>query len=199
MKLSEDYLSVLDATTQGELLAELVRFSHQLGFENVSAMAAFDHAGEEPKFISVDNTPAGYVEAAEDLVAGRHDPVMQHCKHKSTPIAWDQSTYVAVGQGAKWEQQARHGYACGIAWAMHMPGGRHFALGVDRAGGLPVSPSDLTRRVAALQLGGGAHPGHCRRHRGQACAQCDSQAGVFEQAPRSGEGAEAWADSVIRC
>ena len=152
MKLSQDYLSVLDAKTQGALLTELVRFTRRLGFENVSAMAAFDRAGGEPEFISVDNTPAGYVDAADDLAAGKRDPVMQHCKHKSTPIVWDQSTYVAAGQGAKWEQQARHGYACGIAWAMHMPGGHHFALGVDRAGGLPASSSELTRMVAALQL-----------------------------------------------
>ncbi|MCR5884522.1 autoinducer binding domain-containing protein [Rhizobacter sp. J219] len=152
MKLGEDYLSVLGSKTKGALLAELVRFSHQLGFEYVSAMSAFDHAGGEPEFISVDNTPEGYVDAANDLGAGKRDPVMQHCKYKSVPIVWNQATYVEAGQATKWEQQAQHGYACGIAWAMHMPAGRHFVLGVDRAQALPACSAELSRMVSTLQL-----------------------------------------------
>lgn len=152
MTLSEDYLSVLGAKTNEALLAELVRFSQRLGFENVTALAVFDHVAGDSEFIWVCNGPAGHVEMADDRSAGKRDPVMQHCRHKSVPIVWNQATYVQAGQGAKWEQQAQHGYACGIAWAMHMPAGRHFVLGVDRAQALPACSAELSRMVSALQL-----------------------------------------------
>ncbi|MBC7957980.1 MAG: autoinducer binding domain-containing protein, partial [Cytophagales bacterium] len=79
-------------------------------------------------------------------------PVMQHCKTKSVPIIWDQSTYIHAGHADKWEQQARFGYRYGISLALHMPEGRHFLLGVDRDQPLPKDPTEVTRMVASLQL-----------------------------------------------
>ena len=152
MMLNDHYMSVLEAKTRDHLLAQLVQFTEQLGFETVTALAVFDRAMSESEFISIHNTPAAHLAMADDPALNKRDPVMQHCKHRNIPIVWDQSTYLAVGQGAKWEQQAQHGYACGIAWAMHMPAGRHFMLGVDRAQALPTSPDYLTRTVAAVQL-----------------------------------------------
>lgn len=152
MTLSEDYLSVLGARTSEALLAELVRFSERLGFETVTALAVFDHAPSESEFIYIDNCPAGHAEMADDRSANKRDPVMQHCKNKGTPLVWNQATYVEAGQATKWEQQAQHGYACGIAWAMHMPAGRHFMVGVDRTLALPACPAELSRMVSALQL-----------------------------------------------
>jgi DNA-binding CsgD family transcriptional regulator len=68
------------------------------------------------------------------------------------PIIWDQDTYVANGAGELWEQQARFGFATGIALALHLPEGRHFLLGVDRDQSLPADPAVLQRVVADLQL-----------------------------------------------
>jgi len=51
-----------------------------------------------------------------------------------------------------WEEQARFGYRTGIALALHLPEGRHFMLGMDRAEPLPSNPGELTRLVADLQL-----------------------------------------------
>jgi DNA-binding CsgD family transcriptional regulator len=90
--------------------------------------------------------------AFADFNNGRRDPVMQHCKHHSVPIIWNQDTYTSVGQGDKWEMQARYGYRCGIALALHLPDGRHFQLGVDRDQPLPHGSAELTRLVADLQL-----------------------------------------------
>jgi DNA-binding CsgD family transcriptional regulator len=77
---------------------------------------------------------------------------MQHCKAGTIPIVWDQATYVADGAGEMWEEQAAFGFRTGIALALHFPEGRHFMMGVDRAGGLPKAPDDLSRVVADLQL-----------------------------------------------
>lgn len=83
---------------------------------------------------------------------GLRDPVMQHCKHSGIPIVWDQSTYVSAGRGEMWEEQARFGYRCGIAVAMHLPYGRHFFLGVDRDRPLPRNREKMTRLVEAFAL-----------------------------------------------
>jgi len=138
--LQSSYLSVLEATNREELKIELVRFATELGFDIIGASAVIDRFQIDPVFISVDNTPVGFVDAFYDRSHGKRDPVSQHCKINSAPIIWDQSTYVAVGQGERWEHQASFGYRCGISLALHLPAGRHFFFGVDRYQPLPKNP-----------------------------------------------------------
>jgi len=150
--LQSGFTSVLQARNQDELLAEIVRFTRELGFETVGAIAVVDHFQSDSEFIAVGNTPAGYRDAFLDVNNWRRDPVLQHCKRNSVPIVWDQRTYVTAGEVDKWEVQARFGYRTGIALALHLPEGRHFMMGVDRDQALPVGSAELTRMVADLQL-----------------------------------------------
>lgn len=150
--LQSGFTSVLEARSREDLLSEIVRFSQNLGFQTVSAMTVIDHLLGESEFITVDNTPAAYKEVFHASGTGRSDPVMQHCKHTSIPIIWDQETYVAAGRAENWERQASFGYCTGIALALHMPDGKHFFIGVDRDEPLPKHAGELTRMVADLQL-----------------------------------------------
>ncbi len=150
--LQGGFTEVLDTRSRGEFQQQIVAFSQRLGFATVSATVVIDHLLGEAEFITVDNTPQGYKDAFQDRQSWRLDPVMQHCKRHSMPIIWDQQTYVTQGLGDKWEEQARHGYGCGIALALHMPEGRHFFFGVDRDRPASVEPRTLTRVVADLQL-----------------------------------------------
>jgi len=150
--LQSGYLSVLGAKTRDELQAQLVHFTRQLGFETFGAIAVVDHFLGEPEFIIIDNTPAAYRATFQDHNSGKRDPVMQHCKTKSVPIIWDQSTYVKANQADKWEQQACFGYRCGISLAMHMSKGLHFLVGVDRDRPLPACSDEVRRMTADLQL-----------------------------------------------
>jgi DNA-binding CsgD family transcriptional regulator len=150
--LQTEYQQVLEATNRVEFTDAIVRFTQQLGFATVSAMTVVDHSIGESQFITVDNTPRGYIEYFKDFEGGRKDPVMQHCRKQSVPIVWDQSTYVGGGLGDLWEEQARFGYRYGVALALHLPEGRHFFLGVDRDVPLPRDRGELTRIVADLQL-----------------------------------------------
>ncbi len=150
--LQSGFSSVFEAQSRDDLQTEIVRFARGLGFETVSAITVIDHLLGQPEFISLHNAPPAYHELMADDKVGRCDPVMQHCKKKSIPIIWDQTTYISAGQAASWERQARFGYSTGIALALHMPEGRHFVLGVDRDQPLPAQTQELTRIVADLQL-----------------------------------------------
>jgi DNA-binding CsgD family transcriptional regulator len=150
--LQTDYLSVLETRNRDEFRSVLLGFAQRIGFQTVSAMTVVDRGPGASEFIIVDNTPQAYLENFHDMARARRDPVMQHCKRQSLPIIWDQNTYVANGQGDLWEEQARFGYATGIALALHLPDGRHFFFGVDRDQKLPSDRSELTRLVADLQL-----------------------------------------------
>lgn len=150
--LQSSYLSVLETKTRNELHAQLAHFTRQLGFETFGAMAVVDHFLAESELLTIDNTPAAYRATFLDHNNGKRDPVMQHCKTKSVPIIWDQSTYVKANQADKWEQQASFGYRCGISLAMHMPKGHHFLVGVDRDQPLPACTDEVRRRTADLQL-----------------------------------------------
>lgn len=150
--LPAGYTSVLEARNKDEFRDAVVRFTHQLGFETVSAMTVIDHHLGRSEFITVDNTPEGFNDTYSDPALGRRDPVMQHLKRQSVPIIWDQSTYIANGAIDLWEHQAHYGFNTGIAMALHLPEGRHFLLGVDRDQALPVDVAELQRVVADLQL-----------------------------------------------
>ncbi len=150
--ISGSYQSVMQARNREEFRAEIIRFTRQLGFQTVSAMVVIDRTLGKSEFITIDNTPQAYLDSYVDEIAGKRDPVSQHCKKASLPIIWNQDTYVSQGLGDKWEHQAKFGYATGIAMALHLPEGRHFMLGVDRDQDLPADPSELQRVVADLQL-----------------------------------------------
>lgn len=150
--LESECLPVLEVRTLDELHAQLLRFTASLGFDFFSAMAVVDRAPGESEFLAIDNAPVAYRGLLRDLSLGKIDPVMQHCKQRSVPIVWDQSTYVRANRAYKWEAQARFGYRCGIAMAVHLPNGRHFSLGLDRHQPLPDNPGKVTRMVASLQL-----------------------------------------------
>jgi DNA-binding CsgD family transcriptional regulator len=150
--LQGGFSEVMKSRNRDEFQQELVSFAWRLGFDTVAATVVIDHLLGDAEFITVDNTPRAYKEAFFNPQNGRRDPVMQHCKRKSVPIIWDQSTYVTQGLGDKWEEQARFGLGNGICLALHMPEGRHFILGVERDRPAPADAVELTRLVADLQL-----------------------------------------------
>ena len=150
--LQGGYLSVMEARSQEEFRSEIVRFSHDLGFDTVSAITVIDRPLSAPEFIAVHNAPEAYCDAMDASELQRRDPVMQHCKQHSVPIIWNQDTYTSSGAADIWEEQAQFGYRNGVCLALHMPEGRHFVLGVDRVQAMPKDPSELTRMVADLQL-----------------------------------------------
>lgn len=150
--LHGEHLSVLEAKTKDELLAQIVRFAGNLGFQTVTASSVVDQTVGEPEFAWVDNAPHAYREVREDRDTAKRDPVMQHCKRSGVPIAWSQATYVEAGQAAVWEEQARFGYRHGICHAMHLPKGRHFLFGVDRDQPLPRDSKQINRMVALLLM-----------------------------------------------
>jgi DNA-binding CsgD family transcriptional regulator len=151
--LQGDYLSVLEATDLNQFRAVVIRFAQQLGFETVTAVVAVDRPERgEPEFVAVHNTPLAFEQSFEDLSMARRDPVMQHCKRQTMPIMWSQKTYLDHGAIDLWDVQAQFGYRNGIAMSLHLPEGRHFTLGVDRAQTLPIDSGELTRMVADLQL-----------------------------------------------
>lgn len=146
------FTSVLEVRNVEELHSEVLRFTKWLGFDLMSAFIAVDKATGGTDFHSIDNAPDGYRQVFENPDYVQLDPVMQHCKKRSTPIIWDQSTYVEAGLGNKWELQAGFGYRTGVGLALHLPDGKHFMIAVDRDKQLPEHPTELTRIVADLQL-----------------------------------------------
>jgi DNA-binding CsgD family transcriptional regulator len=152
MSLFERFASVLEAGSTDELLSSLVSFTKRLGFDTVTAIAVLDHPRGQSQFFAVDNAPEELMAIVDHPDSARADPVMQHCKRSCLPIVWDQQTYVAAGNGDKWETQAHFGYRTGIGLAMHLPAGRHFCIGVDRDKALPSCVDEVARMAGELQL-----------------------------------------------
>lgn len=149
--LSDSFESILHVKTKQDFLKGIVSFANQLGFDKVSVLAVYEPTPGQPRFSGIGNFPESYTELFSQE-ANRRDPVMQHMRHRSVPLVWNQATYTSNGVGDLWEEQAPFGYKAGISLAMHMPAGRHFGIGVERDQSLPTDRVELSRLVADLQL-----------------------------------------------
>ena len=130
-RLHRQCLEVLHAKTVKDFVRISGEFGQSMGCHSMAAMVVTSHAPGLAEVRSVTSTPPEYLPIFEDEAAGNRDPVFLHCKHSSQPIVWDQDTYVAIGEGDLWDEQAAFGLRSGIGVAFHLPRGRHFVFGVD--------------------------------------------------------------------
>ena len=134
-------LDVLHATSVRDLTRQMVAFVHHVGFETVGAMIVTTHSPTLTEFQTITNAPEAFLEEFHDQEHARLDPVSTHCARSSSPIVWDQRTYVEANAEFLWELQEPFGYRSGIAVAMHLSRGRHFMFGanwsVDRCDRVP--------------------------------------------------------------
>lgn len=150
--LDERFASLLTIRTRDDLRSQAVKFARWLGFDTICVLGVQDRPVGDSLFVRVENIPSDYRGIFESARRGRNDPVMQHCKHRGTPIVWGRDIYLANDRMDFWEEQAPFGFRSGIALALHLPGGRHFFAGVDRDQDLPADSADITRATAYLHL-----------------------------------------------
>lgn len=146
------YLDVASSRDKASFEKRLVHFADQMGFPLVSGALVLDRPAEPSLFIPIGNTSDEYAESFSSPELSRKCPVLARMKTLGHPFTYDQSLYVHDGVGYLWEHQAAFGYKTGIAMALHMPGGRHFLLGVDRDEPLPADDVAVIRMMADLQL-----------------------------------------------
>jgi len=124
-------LEILHSNTPYEYKKLVGQFVNTLGFDTFGCTVITDHSAGLTEFQSLTNAPPEYLSDFQDLVGAKLDPVSQHCKRSSSPIAWNQDVYVAADRGDFWEHQAPFGFKSGISIALHLPHGRHFLFGVS--------------------------------------------------------------------
>jgi len=151
-----DYQQLIDVGLSEDFESferRLVATADALGFPIISGVLMRGVLQDaDVQITSLGNTPDAYVAAAKDLGDTRRDPVMARLMAQSVPVVYDQQTYVAAGVGELWEMQAPYGYKTGIAVKLHLPGDKHFLLGVDREEALPEPGTQLMQMIAGLQL-----------------------------------------------
>ena len=148
----QDYLDISDAPDMPALETRLVRFANELDFGIISGALFIEHAAGRVSSFCMGNTPEAYSSTFTSTTVGKRDPVMRRLKRLSAPFVYDQSMYAQEGAGDLWDAQAPFGYKTGIAMALHLPGGKHFVMGVDRDQPLPSDDIAVTRMMADLQL-----------------------------------------------
>jgi len=151
MKLQR-FLDISEAGSLQSFEKQLIEFAGELDFGIVAAALVVDRPGNESTFFSLGNGPAEFAEAAKSVEDSKRDPVLKRLKHMSVPFVYNQSLYVGEGAGDLWEQQAAFGYKNGISVALHLPGNKHFLLGVDRDAPMPEDETKVVRLLADLQL-----------------------------------------------
>jgi DNA-binding CsgD family transcriptional regulator len=148
----QDFRDVSEATDIASLESLLVKFASDLDFGIISGALVIEQPAGRSKNFHFGNTPAAFSDSFSSTAIGQRDPVMRRLKRLSAPFVYDQQLYVGEEAADLWDAQASFGYKTGIAMALHMPGGKHFIMGVDREETLPSDDVILTRMMADLQL-----------------------------------------------
>lgn len=148
----QDFLDISLAQDVASFEHGLVKVANHLDFGFVSTLFVTERVGQRPRVVSCGNRPEAYLEVAENPVGFGRDPVLERLKTLNIPFVYDQKLYVKEGAADLWDAQAAFGFRTGIALALHLPGGKHFALGVDRDAALPRSDMKITRMMGDLQL-----------------------------------------------
>ncbi|RZJ12137.1 MAG: LuxR family transcriptional regulator [Rubrivivax sp.] len=149
-----NYQQLIDVGLSDDLESferRLVSTAEALGFPIISGVLLRNSAGGSQRKI-YGNTPEAYLASASDQQDARRDPVVEHLRTRTVPVVYNQATYVAAGVGELWETQALYGYRTGIGVKLHLPGEKHFMMGVDREEPLPEPGEKLMQTVAGLQL-----------------------------------------------
>ena len=131
---------------------QLVELANEMEFELVSGLVVTEMPNGPAQLVRVGNTPSAFLESFNDVDNSDRDPVLQRLKNLSVPVIYDQGLYVRESAADLWEEQAPFGYRTGISVALHLPGQRHFVLGLDREKALPKSEIKLMRMLGDLQL-----------------------------------------------
>lgn len=131
---------------------QLIDLANEMEFGLVSGVVVTEMPGGTAHVVSVGNTPSAFLESFNDRTDAARDPVYQRLRTLSVPVIYDQDLYVRERAADLWEEQAPFGYRTGISVALHLPGQRHFLLGLDREQALPKSEDKLMRMLGDLQL-----------------------------------------------
>jgi DNA-binding CsgD family transcriptional regulator len=124
-------LDLLHASNVHDFKRQIVSFIQDLGFSTFGAMVVTDHSATLREFQILGNAPEAYLSDFENIEHSHIDPVMQHCKHSSSPLVWDRLHYSSKERRPLWEVQEPYGYRSGIAIGMHTGWGRHFVFGAN--------------------------------------------------------------------
>ncbi|HET9976657.1 MAG TPA: LuxR C-terminal-related transcriptional regulator [Burkholderiaceae bacterium] len=149
---ARDFLDVSQASDLKMFERRLISFAYGMEFPLVNAFMVVERPALKPVLMQVGNTPQAYMDVLQNVTGGARDPVLRRLRSQSIPFLYDQRTYVDARAGDLWEEQARFGYATGVAVALHLPDHSHFVIGMDRDQSLPDDDAHMTRLLADLQL-----------------------------------------------
>jgi DNA-binding CsgD family transcriptional regulator len=145
-------LDLSEAADGESFQRQLIDLGNEMEFGLVSGLVVTEMGASSPQVVRLGNTPSAFLDSFADANDSARDPVFRRLKTLSVPVIYDQSLYVRESAADLWEEQALFGYKTGISVALHLPGHKHFLLGLDRDKALPKSELQLMRMLGDLQL-----------------------------------------------
>lgn len=145
-------LDLSQAADSESFQRQLIWLANDMEFGLVSGLVVTEMSSGSAQVVRLGNTPSAFLDSFKDMADSARDPVFRRLRTLSVPVIYDQSFYVSENAADLWEEQAPFGFRTGISVALHLPGQRHFLLGLDREHALPRSEIKLMRMLGDLQL-----------------------------------------------
>lgn len=146
------FLDVSQAQDVATFEKRLLTFAGALDFGLVNAWLVSEAPGAPAQIKYVGNRTEAFVEATGDPRLMKRDPVLHRLHTESLPFTYSLRTYIDSGNGDLADLLDAHGYRNGVTVALHLPGNKHFVLGLAREESLPTVDHGVTHLLANLQL-----------------------------------------------
>lgn len=146
---------MMEISTEGALLKELIIFSENLGFNQACAFMTIRKTGTAQVAAKiVDNYQASWKKAQCNHDAVASDPIVKHSFSSSLPLVWNKGLYERAKVVDLWDNAKAFGFDSGIAISLRDHLGNGYKVGVSRDQPLTMDPRELSRLVADAQLFG---------------------------------------------
>ena len=153
VKLLSDAFDALErARSSDELLVEMQKFAHSLGFEKFAYLLAINTPAYRPQQYILNGYPPAWVERYTSRDYFKVDPIVRHAERSTLPAIWDEEMFHDGKAQEFWEEATAFGLHTGLSFAVHDQPGVNGVFSLARDQVIDLEGQDLAALIGRAQL-----------------------------------------------
>jgi LuxR family transcriptional regulator, quorum-sensing system regulator SolR len=153
LKLMSDAFDALErARNSDEMVAEMKKFAHSMGFERFAYALSINAPSYKPQQYILNGYPLAWMARYTSRDYFKVDPIVRHAEMSTLPAIWDEAMFHDGKAHEFWEEAKAFGLHTGLSFSVHdQPGVTGiFSLARDQA--IDLQGQDLAALIGRAQL-----------------------------------------------
>jgi DNA-binding CsgD family transcriptional regulator len=117
--LIDAYDALEKAKDSADLLSEIRKFAHHMGFDRFAYALTINAASFKPQQYFLDGFPAGWADRYLSQGYFKVDPLVLHAERTTMPALWDEEMFHPGKAEQFWEEAREFGLHSGVSFSVH--------------------------------------------------------------------------------